>query len=63
MEEKIMSFFNQAKFFEGPYLFTSITNYDIDKTKKRSPKKFYHQGIPPMFLHNLSATLLFLFMF
>ena len=34
---KVMEFINVAKFFDGPYLFTSLTNYDAEKLTIRSP--------------------------
>ena len=33
-----MGYINVPKFFEGPYLYTYFTGYDIDKTIARSPK-------------------------
>ena len=40
-----------------------MTNYDTDPTLTRSPNKFYQNEIPPMFLHNVSPTLLGLLSF
>ena len=38
---KVMEFINVVKFFDGPYLFTSLTNYDTEEITIRSPKKFH----------------------
>ena len=58
-----MSYINIIKFFKGPYLYTFLTGYDIDKILIRSPKMFYKYGISPMFLHNISPTVLGLIIF